>query len=1123
MAIPGSVTNIGDFAFYGCSSLTNLDIPASVTAIGQYVFAVCSSLTGAAISGGITNMADQFYGCANLQNVMIDSGVANIVAGEFDNFFSLAVVTIPGTVTSIGDYAFYGCTNLAGLTIPGSVTNIGDYAFYGCSSLTNAMIPASVAAIGQLAFAACSGLTGAAISGGITNMANQFYLCANLQTVTIDDGVTGIGAGEFNQFASLASVTIPDTVTNIGDYAFYACSNLTSVAIPASVAGIGQFVFAYCASLTGAAISGGITNMGYQFYGCANLQNVTIDSGVTGIAAGEFDEFASLASVTIPGTVANIGDYAFYGCSNLAAVTISNGVAGIGVEAFCGCVSLASLTIPGSVTNTGDEAFAFCGALSRVTILNGSTSIGAYEFYGCSNLARVNIPGTVTKIGQEAFTYCGALETVLFTGRPPAVGEGGFYGDTSALAYYYSGTPGWSSTFAGLKTAVVTAPSISTQPKSFSGLAGTNFSLTVAATGSPPLGYQWQLGGSNIPEATDHTLTVNDLQTTNAGSYQVVITNQFNESITSAVAVIAILYPPSITAQPGSLAALAGTNAALSVAAAGTAPLHYQWQLGRSNLPAATNATLAFNNIQWPNGGSYQVVITNKYGGATSVVATVAVLVRPSITTQPLNLTAVFGTNLTLGFGVTGTPPLRYQWQFAGSNLPGGTNALLVIPDFQAANQGAYHVAITNIYGGTSNLVATVKGLAAPFITAQPASQSIRQGGAATLQVAAAGAGPLTYQWRFNGAKLANGAHVSGVTNPSLTLANATTANAGSYEAIVVNSLGSAVSSPAIITVVVPPDITSQPAGADPAPGGIANFSVKASGTPLAFQWFFDGAPLSDGGNISGSAAGKLTVNVAASSNAGSYSVVVSNSAAAVTSTVVQLTLVAEKTAPSVAISSPVANSRAIAPILSGTASDTVRVLSVAYWVTNINNGVISTANGLAALSAGTGSFSNWTIQTALLPGSNILAVRSSNYSGLASPAVSDPFFYKVKAPLQLLVSPAGLGKVTGVASVTVAGDAAPSNNAALCIGEGYTLTAKPAFNCWLTNWLTNGVVAGSNTTFNFTMESNLTVTANFASNFFVRMAARYDGIFRSFPAGGGDGGQFGPDRKPGAQNQRRL
>jgi hypothetical protein len=184
---------------------------------------------------------------------------------------------------------------------------------------------------------------------------------------------------------------------------------------------------------------------------------------------------------------------------------------------------------------------------------------------------------------------------------------------------------------------------------------------------------------------------------------------------------------------------------------------------------------------------------------------------------------------------------------------------------------------------------------------------------------------------------------------------------------------------------------------------------------------------------------------------------------------------------------------------LSGSASDSVRVLNVAYWLTNVNNGVKMTMNGIAALTAGTGSVSNWTIQTALLPGTNILAVQSSNYAGLASPVESAAFFYRVTTPIQLLVSPAGMGTVTGIASVN--GDVHPNNGAALYVGEGYTLTANPAKNWWLTNWTKNSTVASTNATLGFIMESNLVVKANFATNLFVGAAARYDGIFYpSFP-----------------------
>jgi hypothetical protein len=384
-----------------------------------------------------------------------------------------------------------------------------------------------------------------------------------------------------------------------------------------------------------------------------------------------------------------------------------------------------------------------------------------------------------------------------------------------------------------------------------------------------------------------------------------------------------------------------------------------------------------------------------------------------------------------------------------------------------------------------------------PLITNEPASQTNVVGGNVTLQVNAIGAGTLTYQWFFNTGKLANGAHVSGATSATLTLSNVTTNNAGNYQVIVSNSYGSATSAVATVTVLVPPSIITQPTNDSPALGGIATFSVKAAGTPLTYQWLFDSAPLSDNGHVTGSAGNQLTINLVTANDVGSYSVVVSNSAASVTSAVVQLTLGVETTKPSVAISSPKANSRTNAPVLSGTASDSVRVLNVAFWLTNVNNGVITTANGLAALAAGTGSSSNWTIQTPLLPGTNILAVQSSNYAGLSSPVTNAVFFYQVKTPLQLVINPPGTGKLTGAAPVK--GDPAPANGAALYVGEGYTLTANPSYNWYLTNWMTNGVAAGTNNPLNFIMESNLVVTANFATNLFVGAAARYDGIF--FPS----------------------
>lgn len=380
--------------------------------------------------------------------------------------------------------------------------------------------------------------------------------------------------------------------------------------------------------------------------------------------------------------------------------------------------------------------------------------------------------------------------------------------------------------------------------------------------------------------------------------------------------------------------------------------------------------------------------------------------------------------------------------------------------------------------------------VSAPSVTGNPVSQTVEVGGSATLQVTASGTGALTYQWLFDGAK------ISAATNNALLLTGLTTSKAGSYEVIVKNPYGSATSAVAFVSVLVPPSIATQPVNQTDSVGGAASFTVKAAGSPLTYQWYFGPTPLSDGGNISGSATNKLIVAPVTTNNAGSYSVVVFNGSTSVTSKVALLTLSVEKTKPSVTIKFPAANSRTNAPVLSGTASDSVRVLSVEYWVTNVNQGVVSSPlNGQAVLTPGTGSASNWTIPSAslaLLPGTNILAVQSFNYAGLSSPFEKVAFFYQSTALFTLTTN--GPGSVTGVASIK--GNPAPPAQTELYVGESYTLTAKSANNYWLTNWTTNGMVAGTNATLSFLMESNLTVTANFTSNLFVGEAARYDGIF---------------------------
>ncbi len=228
--IESGVTSIGDYAFYGCNSLTSVTIPDSVTGIGQYAFSYCSSLTSVTIPDSVTSIGNQaFLDCNSLTSVTIPDSVTSIGQSAFSGCGSLTSVTIPDSVTSIGNQAFWNCTSLTSVTIPDSVTSIGQSAFSGCDSLTSVTIPDSVTSIGQYAFYGC-GLTSVTIPDSVTSIGKYaFYDCDSLTSVTISYGVTRIGDDAFRNCDSLTSVTIPDSVTSIGYWAFYECSSLTDV------------------------------------------------------------------------------------------------------------------------------------------------------------------------------------------------------------------------------------------------------------------------------------------------------------------------------------------------------------------------------------------------------------------------------------------------------------------------------------------------------------------------------------------------------------------------------------------------------------------------------------------------------------------------------------------------------------------------------------------------------------------------------------------------------------------------------------------------------------------------------------------------------------------------------
>jgi lysophospholipase L1-like esterase len=264
----------------------------------------------------------------------------------------------------------------------------------------------------------------------------------------------------------------------------------------------------------------------------------------------------------------------------------------------------------------------------------------------------------------------------------------------------------------------------------------------------------------------------------------------------------------------------------------------------------------------------------------------------PVITTPPASQLVVAGASVTFSVAALATQPLSYQWRFNGAALTGATNTNLALSNAQPTNGGSYTVVVTDSAASVTSAVAVLTVLVPPAITAQPQSLTNVTGATASFTAATTGSTPLNYQWRLNGATLANGSRVSGVTNGTLTITNVQPADAGSYTLLVTNGVGAVTSAVATLTVNGPPVITTPPASQAVVAGASVSFNVTAAGTqPLSYRWRFNGTNLGDGGQVSGSGGATLTVSNVQLTNAGGYSVVVTNVAGAVTSVVATLSV----------------------------------------------------------------------------------------------------------------------------------------------------------------------------------------------------------------------------------------
>jgi len=548
-------------------------------------------------------------------------------------------------------------------------------------------------------------------------------------------------------------------------------------------------------------------------------------------------------------------------------------------------------------------------------------------------------------------------------------------------------------------TVISTAPTITQQPVSVTKDPGQTATFTVVASSSTTPSYQWRKNGVNISGATSSTLTLANVQLSDAAFYTVAVSNA-GGSVTSSQAQLVVTSSPVAVGTGNGLQGQYFDNQDLtSLKLTRTdATVNFDWGTGSPDSsigadtfsvrwtgqvvprytqnytfytrtddgvrlwvngvllvdkwvdqgPTEWSGTIALTagqayDIQmeyYENGGG--AVAQLSWSSASEAKATIPqtqlyVTASPLIVVQPQNQSVVVGNGATFTVTAQGVLPLTYQWRFNGANISGATLSRYTKAAVQPADAGTYSVVVANAYGSIVSSGATLTVLLPPSITTQPSSQAAYQDGVVSFNVAATGTAPLTYQWRFNGA------NISGATLSSYTKSNVQPADAGSYSVVVANAYGNTTSANALLTVIPSPTITTQPLTQLAAPGAVVHFTVAATGTgPLTYQWRRNGVDLSDGGIFSGVTTTTLTLTGVQRTDSGTYSVRVSNPNRSVVSVDALLTVSCLGNSIAVALDTLVLpNSVTNNSVLDYTISGTGKI-SGAAWLTKLGSSTLT-------------------------------------------------------------------------------------------------------------------------------------------------------------------------------------
>lgn len=521
--------------FYNCKSLKSITFPQHLRSIYE-AFENCSSLSSVTFNDELKYLgANSFYGCTSLTDVELPNSVIELGMAAFNGCTSLSSVTLSSGLTEIEEHTFEGCSSLTDLEIPSSVTAIRGAAFNGCSSLSALTLNEGLESMANC-ISGCFALKSVVFPSTFTAFEGGDMMFSNtdVQSVTFLSSTppTVIGGGDigyvFTNASQLTKIYVPcDALTTYKNAWASVGTWLTNKLHPIQGScpyPTYDFVVEYKYNYQGqdydyirrasdcpssdpdASIllereTTIFTNCIYVSNFNTLINNVTVGDDVNLINSNCFNGWSGLTEATISMDVSTIYGNVFYNCPNLKKVylyaltppridgytTIFAGTTNCLIYVPCSALeayrnnsdwaylrsrirpmdefcpvegkfrltlndlttvtadctnteitqyetsgysgTCVSVALGDCVTKIGDYAFHYF-EITELNIPNNVTSIGTHAFYRCSGLTRVDIPDSVVSIGRESFSICRGLTAVTIGSGCTNIGTYGQYAYT---------------------------------------------------------------------------------------------------------------------------------------------------------------------------------------------------------------------------------------------------------------------------------------------------------------------------------------------------------------------------------------------------------------------------------------------------------------------------------------------------------------------------------------------------------------------------------------------------------------------------------------------------------------------------------------------------------------------